>query len=106
MTNEPPADPRFPRRPTHPDYLRLTEVVSRLDRQAEAAGAVDVVMAEFADAESVTYMAVQRAKYIARDAEEHQRLASMYLDAFAAGAAFERERAKRDAAEVGGSAGV
>lgn len=54
-------DPRFPDRPDHPDFWKLSEIVLQLDgRSNDEAFSVEGTASEVVDLESLTYMAIQR----------------------------------------------
>lgn len=58
------ADPRFPDRPTHPDFERLSEIV--IDHDTRTMGPLaqeefDKIVAEVVDGKSLAYVAVNRA---------------------------------------------
>lgn len=104
--------PRGMQRPDHPDLQRLSQIVwghdIRLDEagtfeQKEAAWAETVGM--YIDVNTVTYMAIQR--YLRafgrpttkEDAERAATHVTLWVDAFCAGARFEREGGHRDAGD-------
>lgn len=87
-----PYDPAFPDRPRHPDFARLVEVVTRVDDLVDR-GERDplAIAAEVVDGDSVTYMAVQRARRLSlATGLPVPALAAIFLDGFVAGAGFER----------------
>jgi hypothetical protein len=83
---DPLHDPRFPDRPSHPDFWRLVSVVNQIDGAATEGGkSVEEIYADIADLPSVLYMAEQRGLRIGVDRVPAQIL---WLDAFAAGVRF------------------
>lgn len=87
-------DPRFPNRPTHPDFWRMSEALIEVDSRAEKGEAVDVV--ENADFDSLIYVAEQRLAMDARqfsvalDPASKNFMLGLYIDAFTLGRGFER----------------
>lgn len=92
MTHPLGADARFPGRPTHEDFARLSAALHAND------GAVDFIeaLSRFADPASVEYMAKQRAMMISPDPNVQLAVAAAWMDAFAAGVGFERSRVAGD----------
>lgn len=103
----------MPPRPEHPDFWRLSEVVLSNDAPMEEAGANvkdkeaawEEQVRKYIDEHSLTYMAVQRAfrafgittrGQLIERAEEVARYAGVWMDAFCAGAAFERAGGHRE----------
>lgn len=60
MTDSPLNDPRFPHRPQHPDFWRLSEIVLRHDAVSQDELAMILLLGEHLDNESLEYMALQR----------------------------------------------
>jgi hypothetical protein len=58
---DPRPDPRFPRRPDHPDFRLLSMAVVGVDRAAASGQSFDDITGAVVDVESVTYIAEQRA---------------------------------------------
>lgn len=95
--NDPLNDPRFPDRPQHPDFWRLSEVIVRIDGAATEGGeSVEDLMG--VDLESFMYFAQHRVRR-ARDLARHPSrpfgaeslevlLMTLYMDAFALGKGF------------------
>lgn len=92
-------DPRYPERPQHLDFARLVGVVNYLDGETSEGGrSFDEVVSQFVDAESLTYMAVQRARRVAAATGiDEAVLATLFIDGFCAGVRFEREGGQRPA---------
>ena len=93
------TEPNFPGRPDHPDFWVLSQVIidqdSRSDNQTIPFG--DRI-AQVVDPDSLVYMAKQRAlRILGPNASRGQlaRLASVWLDAFMAGAAYQVEKTKQ-----------
>ena len=90
----PKIDPRFPDRPQHPDFWKLSEIIVKLDHIAETEGWEAAMGTVPVDIRSMVYMARQRAA-MAQDmlspGDEKERLAILWMDAFAAGARYGME---------------
>jgi hypothetical protein len=85
-------DPRFPDRPTHPDFVALSETVQEMDRLAEV-DRVPIPDMVGADMESLTYLIRNRLGVIAQKTgrridTDDLFLLSLYLDAFTLGKRF------------------
>ncbi len=94
-------DPRFPDRPTHDDFAKLSEVVIYNDNAALIGGGFNARVHEFVDLDSLTYMAEQRARMAVdrmgfADGEVLAGLvttiASAIIDGFVMGAAFQQSK--------------
>ena len=59
-TGDPLRDPRFPDRPQHPDFWRLSESALLLDGRTDSGQSVDKAMSEYVDPESALYVVQQR----------------------------------------------
>lgn len=95
MSNDPLNDPRFPKRPTHPDFWRISEVVLQNDGDsAEGNKTMEEIVNDTVDLESLTYFAMQRGGKAAQQAGLPEALApvlgSVWMDAFLAGARFQQ----------------
>lgn len=95
MTNDPLNDPRFPKRPTHPDFWRISEVVLQQDGNAtEGAKSTEEIVKDTVDLESLTYFAMQRGGMACQASRLPESLApvlgSVWMDAFIAGAQFQK----------------
>jgi hypothetical protein len=93
--SDPLNDPRFPKRPTHPDFWRISEVVLQNDgNTTEGSKAIDDIVKDTVDMESLTYFAMQRAGMACQRAGLPDALVpvlgSVWLDAFLAGATFQK----------------
>lgn len=90
------------RRPDHPDFWRLAELVSQLDEQSEKGERqFGEVVAEVVDPPSLGYVALQRAMRILgittqgqlnRQIAQATQLAAAYHEAFVVGCRFEVKR--------------
>jgi hypothetical protein len=93
--SDPLNDPRFPGRPTHPDFWRMSEVVLQNDGEAtEGAQSMEEIVKDTVDLESLTYFAMQRAGIYCKGMGLPESmvpvLGSLWLDAFMAGAKFQK----------------
>lgn len=93
--SDPLNDPRFPKRPTHPDFWRMSEVVLQHDGEAtEGNLPLDQIVKDTVDPESLTYFAMQRAGMLCQKSGLPESLVpvlgSLWLDAFMAGAKFQQ----------------
>jgi hypothetical protein len=93
--SDPLNDPRFPKRPTHPDFWRISEVVLQHDGGAdEGKKPLEEIVKDTVDLESLTYFAMQRAGMSCQKMGLPEALvpvlASVWLDAFLAGARFQQ----------------
>lgn len=86
---DPLNDPRFPDRPTHDDFWRISEAVLHNDGAATEGNldVTDIYADGIADLQSALYMARARAQMMG--ASEVQG-AALWLDAFAAGVRFQQ----------------
>jgi hypothetical protein len=85
-------DPRFPNRPTHPDFAELSDAVQANDKEADAGRLLDRI-ADFVDLESLEYIVLQRAMRMAEiKGGDVAQIAGAIMDGFALGAAYERGR--------------
>lgn len=87
-------DPNFPDRPTHRDFVRLSEIVQAYDDRAEIRGESPFAIAGV-DEESLIYFMKNRlgvaSQRMHRDLTQ-PRFMALYLDAFALGKRFNEER--------------
>lgn len=95
MSNDPLNDPRFPKRPTHPDFWRISEVVLQNDGGAdEGKKPLEEIVKDTVDMESLTYFAMQRGGMACQRAGLPEALTpvlgSIWMDAFMAGARFQQ----------------
>lgn len=93
--NDPLNDPRFPKRPTHPDFWRISEVVLQNDGEADEGNLpLGEIVKDTVDMESLTYFAMQRAgmscQKMGLPESLQPVLGSVWLDAFLAGAKFQK----------------
>lgn len=93
--SDPLNDPRFPERPTHPDFWRISEVLLQHDGEAvEGDLPVEEIVKETVDMKSLTYVAMQRAGIACQRSGLPEALvpvlAGTWLDAFMAGAKFQQ----------------
>jgi hypothetical protein len=97
---DPLNDPRFPDRPTHPDYWRISEILLANDGDATEGGkTIPEITAAVVDIESLTYVAKQRAGLMCQALGLDPRLAiylsTAWIDAFTAGATFQERGGHR-----------
>ena len=97
-------DPNFPDRPNHEDFRALARIIQQMDAVAEEnsvkpeaeRSAVESLMPFGVDAESVMYMAKQRAlrgeELLSEEGSFYAKAVIMWLDAFTAGVRFGREQ--------------
>ena len=95
MTNDPLNDPRFPKRPSHPDFWRMSEVVLQNDGDStEGNKSMEEIIKDTVDLESLTYFAMQRGGMAAQRSGLPEALTpvmgSLWMDAFLAGARFQQ----------------
>ena len=100
--SDPLRDPRYPNRPQHPDYWRMSEIVMQHDAQSVEDGKSVPEIAQVDEA-SLLYMASNRIGFTlnatglgaqARGMEPV--LLAIYLDAFALGKKFAERGGHRD----------
>lgn len=99
---DPLNDPRFPKRPDTPDFWRISEILLQHDGQATEGGlTLNDIIHDTVDHPTLSYVALQRAGLLIRatglpdTAEMRTALASSWLDAFLAGAQFEKRGGHR-----------
>jgi hypothetical protein len=93
--SDPLNDPRFPKRPAHPDFWRMSEVILQHDGEAtEGDQSMEEIVKDTVDLESLTYFAMQRAgtscQKMGLPEALAPALASVWMDAFMAGAKFQK----------------
>jgi hypothetical protein len=93
--SDPLNDPRFPDRPTHPDFWRMSEIILQQDGDATEGGqSVEEIVKETVDMQSLSYFAMQRAGKQLQNAGLPEALmpvvAATWMDAFLAGATFQK----------------
>lgn len=98
--SDPLNDPRFPNRPTHPDFWRLSEVLTYLDGEAVESGRPLMEIAgELVDLKALTYVARMRAKK-ARESvlqtDPETQLAATFLNAALVGILFQQRGGHRE----------
>jgi hypothetical protein len=90
-------DPRFPNRPGHHDFVRLSAVVIEADDRTDRGESVPAVMEGLIDLDSVTYMAEGRIKLMTHrlgriiTPDVRTMMEACWLDAFRAGVRFQQE---------------
>lgn len=93
------TDPRFPDRPQHPDFRRLSSVLIQLDARAQEMSLPETVEG-LVDLTSLEYAAEQRAGMAAAQLGLPPRmgavLQAMFMNAFVVGLRFEQEGGHRD----------
>lgn len=82
------------KRPDHADFWLMAEVVQDLDYASEDVGLERTLAV---DAESVTYMALQRGVRVPEGRPRLETFAVAWIDGFAAGMNFQKRKAERDA---------
>lgn len=90
-------DPEFPDRPAHPDFWRMSAVVKMHDKMCDEGTEEDSGLARTiqVDIASLGYMAKQRAmraEDLLDQADAHEKLVLMWIDAFTAGQRFEQSK--------------
>lgn len=93
--SDPLNDPRFPERPTHPDFWRMSEVILQHDGEAtEGDQSMEEIVKDTVDLQSLTYFAMQRAgtscQKMGLPEALAPALASVWMDAFLAGTKFQK----------------
>lgn len=93
--SDPLNDPRFPERPTHPDFWRMSEVILQQDGEADEGGqSVEEIVKDTVDLPSLSYFAMQRAGIQCQRTGLPEALvpvlASSWMDAFLAGVRFQQ----------------
>lgn len=89
------SDPRFPNRPDHPDFWLISQGLIEQDAQAESDPAIqniDDVTSRYVDLASVSYHALNRARFImGAGAPERTTVkgAAMWMDGFVQGIRFQ-----------------
>jgi hypothetical protein len=104
---DPFSDPRFPDRPTHPDFWRLSEIVLQLDGDTVEGGlSMEQQIEKDSDPLAVLYMSTERAKkmfmsltmacgpYVPEDALLAC-LGVMWVEGFLAGTRFQQRGGKQ-----------
>lgn len=90
---DPLQDPRFPGRPQHPDFWRISEIILQHDGDATEGGkGLDEIAAEVpVDPASLLYHARQRALRMLGGGAPTA-MVTMWLDGFLAGARFGKQK--------------
>jgi hypothetical protein len=93
--SDPLNDPRFPDRPTHPDFWRIAEVCLQHDGEAvEGQLPIEQIVKETVDMPSLSYIATQRAGIACQRTGLPESLvpvlAAAWVDAFMAGAVYQQ----------------
>lgn len=100
---DPLRDPRFPDRPQHPDFWRISQVVLELDGNAsEGNMSVSEIVADLVDEKSLIYMTEQRALWAKQNLPGltlayGPALGAIWATAFTAGIRFQQEGGHREA---------
>lgn len=101
---DPLADERFPNRPQHPDFWRLSEIILQMDGDTtEGKQEFEEQIAKNVDVRSATYMAEQRSMFAMSQVvtpimgayEIQTLLAVMWLEGFLSGARFQQRGGKQ-----------
>jgi hypothetical protein len=98
----PGPDPRFPNRPDHPNFWRLSKAVIANDDAADHGVPIETIMANLGveSPESVEYMAEQRVlralghNFVSPQAKAM--LMGLWIDAFVAGVGFTQQKPDTD----------
>lgn len=98
---DPLNDPRFPERPTHPDFWRMSQVALKHDGRSKEDDGLVRTINEYVDMDSLLYAAEHRLGNAGLGLAMSQpqvkaTLLAMYLDAFCLGVGFEKEGGHRD----------
>ncbi len=98
--SDPLNDPRFPNRPTHPDFWRISEVVLQHDGETVEGGqSMEDVVGDTVDLPSLSYVAMNRAgtscQVMGLPEALVPALAAIWSDAFLAGARFQQRGGHR-----------
>jgi hypothetical protein len=92
---------KFPNRPNHPDFWRLSDVTLRLDGAAGNGRDLSTAADGLVDLDSLVYMAEQRCAILIRafglPTSVHMPLVTAYVTSFITGIEFEKEGGHRDA---------
>lgn len=91
---DPLNDPRFPNRPSHPDFWRLVDSVNYLDGEALEGGRSPAnIVGQYIDLGSLIYMAGQRVlrTHTRFTKEQNAAVIGLYMDAFALGCRYTKE---------------
>lgn len=96
------TDPRFPDRPTHPDFIILSEAVQAIDKKADSGVEVHNIVSGDVDVDSLTYLAQNRAGMALQSLRgvdiTADRLASIIggaiIDGFKLGVEFQKVKSK------------
>lgn len=91
------TDPRFPKRPNHPDFWRMSEIVIEMDQRTEAhPDKFEEIVGEIVDLDSLIYMATQRSLRAATLAGAPQSImihgTALWIDAFTVGYKFAKAK--------------
>lgn len=97
---DPGPDADYPDRPDHPDFRMLSRIIQQMDYDGEhneAKNPVEVMVPVGVDAESVVYMATQRARraeeILSKEGTFYAKAVILWMDAFTAGVKLGREQA-------------
>lgn len=92
------ADPRFPNRPQHPDFQKMSAAVRALDAAGDSGQSLEEIVAGHdVDVDSLIYMANQRALravllFESSPAPDEAKYSANWIDGFMAGLKIERDR--------------
>jgi hypothetical protein len=91
-----PRDPKFPQRPSHPDFWILARIVADRDMQADLEQPLEeIAQSAGVDMEALLYVAGQRALRAAGPGATRTikaRYTAVWMDAFLAGSQFAKEK--------------
>lgn len=92
---DPLNDPRFPDRPTHEDFWRMSEVCLAHDAEAtESGGGLMAIVDRIVDEKSLMYLMKNRLA-TAFGTEPTPQMMALYLDAFCLGADYQQRGGHR-----------
>ena len=83
-------DPRFPDRPQHEDFWRISEAFGLTDGRADAGESFTAIVSDHVDEASLIYVAQQRALRVLGGAALSPQLMALYADAFVTGVVYQK----------------
>lgn len=88
-------DPRFPNRPTHPDWVRLSNALQEMDARADAGTEMMQIIGNV-DEESLRYAVTNRLAILHQVTHGEMDALAVYLDAFTLGKLYAESVARKD----------
>src|SRR5215467_11149041 len=86
-------DPRFPNRPTHPDFAVLSDAIQEIDGSADDGQTVDEILGDVVDVESLMYIVMQQAERAAPSSiGARTKIGGAMLAGFALGVRFAQQK--------------